>query len=312
MIANNGIFNYTYDKLNHLTGVSSNDRDMVYSYDSLGNRVISIQDQRVIHHQIISERTKRPKVETITTEIFYDYNAANQLTGTSTRIIEGAFQNGYLTDYHYDRRGNMIQVIERHQSTARYTFDATNMMASAILPDKGVAKYDYNGFRNRVSKLAYHYDDRTKRQNNEMLENVSYSTYKTHALSMLDPTDEVRYVLDMTLPYNNLLMQQGAVEQRFSWGNGLISGNNSNSNSNKSQNSSQDNTDNINNIDNISNINEFFYLHDHLGSPIRLFGDNYNNPIAFDEFGVQVVKQENLNFTNPFSFTGYQLVFCNP
>jgi len=57
------------------------------------------------------------------------------------------------------------------------------MIAKAITP-KGEATYTYNGFRNRVKR------------NNQT------------------------YTIDITKPYNNLLMLD---EQNFIWGNGLIS-----------------------------------------------------------------------------------------
>jgi len=97
-----------------------------------------------------------------------------------------------------------------------------------------------------------------------------------------DPCGEVKYVLDRTLPYDNLLMTKGEKDQSFIWGNSLISG---------------------------SGENGFFYLQDYLGSPIRLLGeDSADVTMAYDEFGVPEVMAGNIQgFDNPFGFTGYQV-----
>jgi len=48
-----------------------------------------------------------------------------------------------------------------------------------------------------------------------------------------------------------------------------------------------------------------YYLQDHLGSPIRLLGDEGDMAQAFDEFGVPKIT-DSIGFNNPFGFTGYQ------
>jgi len=60
---------------------------------------------------------------------------------------------------------------------------------------------------------------------------------------MPDPTREMRYILDLTRPYNNLLATEGAQNQSFVWGNELLMA---------------------------EGEKPFGYLQDHLGSPIRL------------------------------------------
>jgi len=116
-------------------------------------------------------------------------------------------------------------------------------------------------FRNRVKKLE---------------------NYNPIASNLPDPTKEVRYVLDITLPFDNLLMSQDRNQQaqNFTWGNSLISA------------SVNDNNDTLH------------YLQDHLGSPIRLLSADTETTMAYDEFGVPTV--ESMPSTNPFGFTGYQ------
>ena len=82
----------------------------------------------------------------------------------------------------------------------------------------------------------------------------------------------------MTKPYDNLLATEGAQNQSFVWGNGLISGH---------------------------GTDDFYYLQDHLGSPIRLLGEEKSDTLAYDEFGVPLAGAGN-NINQPFGFTGYQ------
>ncbi|MCL2362791.1 MAG: RHS repeat-associated core domain-containing protein, partial [Defluviitaleaceae bacterium] len=158
---------------------------------------------------------------------------------------------------------NLTQTTQNGQLTASYTFDATNMMVSAHNPAKGSAEYTYDGFRNRVKKL----------------ENLCTPQAASAAI-VPDPTKEVRYVLDMTRPYDNLLMTQGHNQhtQSFIWGNSLLSVTTEDSN--------------------------LHYLQDHLGSPIRLLNADSEAHMAYDAFGVPTV--DSMQNSNPFGFTGYQ------
>jgi RHS repeat-associated protein len=85
----------------------------------------------------------------------------------------------------------------------------------------------------------------------------------------------------MTRPYDNLLMTEGGLSQRYIWGNELIEA---------------------------DGADPLYYLQDHLGSPIRLMGSQDDlekgTPLAYDEFGVPLVAAWNMN--NPFGFAGYQ------
>ena len=93
--------------------------------------------------------------------------------------------------------------------------------------------------------------------------------------------NEMRYILDLTRPYNNLLATEGSQNQSFVWGNELLMA---------------------------EGEKPFGYLQDHLGSPVRLVGADVDEALAFDEFGVAVVQvgQNEAKFNQPFGFTGYQ------
>ena len=57
-----------------------------------------------------------------------------------------------------------------------------------------------------------------------------------------------------------------------------------------------------------SGESSFHYLTDHLGSPIRLMGENESDTLAFDEFGVALVQAgQTKRFNQPFGFTGYMM-----
>ena len=143
-------------------------------------------------------------------------------------------------------------------------YNTRNPLFATNTAGRGGAEYTYNGFRNRVRKL-------------EDLSGLG---------DIPDPVSEARYTLDMTLPYDNLLMtdtkQPGMMNaaRSFVWGNGLLSA---------SGKQAED---------------KFYYLQDHLGSPIRLLGGDTHTPLAFDEFGVPAV-QAGQNLNQPFGFTGY-------
>ena len=84
---------------------------------------------------------------------------------------------------------------------------------------------------------------------------------------MGDEVHETKFLLDMTLTYDNLPMEKGLqFEQKYIWGNGLVS---------EVSKTGFDRED------------AFFYLQDHLGSPIRIVGGEINQPLSYDSFGVE-------------------------
>jgi len=280
MEADNGIFEYHYDSLGRLIAAIHNQDIKSYRYDELGNRVKVGVGQHYDHLQYTN----------------HTYNERNQLIKTQ--------EGEEITEYQYDMRGNLIQIKQNGQIKNSYTFDVTNMMTKAFAYGHGQAEYIYDGFRNRVKKLETLPDENILMPNDPMPE-----------LSR-----EVRYILDMTKPYDNLIMTQGnngqgLDNQSFIWGNGLISG--------QDRIKIYDHTKMTNFPDSDSfNFNQrtqktVYYLQDHLGSPIRLLGQHQSDnnfasdtPLAYDEFGVPVVDPTNTtnpkNFNNPFGFTGYQ------
>ena len=255
-----GIFNYTYDPLNRLTeetrtynnahnnALGNAQGISRFMYDNLGNRIASIKGD---------------------VQTNYAYNARNQLI----RTTEGtAATTPTINDYHYDNRGNLTQITENGLLKQSFTFDATGMMTQAFTQGKGMAEYTYNGFKKRVGKI-------------ENLNSLATATPtpQTPTARIQDPTGEVKYVLDMTWQYDNLLATKGTNQptQSFIWGGSLLSVNESSQ--------------------------SLHYLNDHLGSPIRLLGNNGDigdsDPFAYDVFGKQIATP---SVVQPFGFTGYQ------
>jgi len=250
--SDNGVFQYTYDELNRLCAVTHGENIRRYRYDELGNRIKQWEGQKYDSYDTNPWTT-------------HSYNARNQLIRTKEGDI--------LKEYRYDKRGNMTSMVEGGQLKAIYTFDATNMMVGAFAQGKGTAEYTYNGFRNRIKKLENFHNAQTPTDINP------------------DPCKDVRFILDMTLPYNNLLMTQGTHNQSFIWGNSLLTAT----------------------ANETSCMDDFHYIHDHLDSPIRLINDDIHNcALAYDEFGmlnVENAQQRTSNhpLNNPFGFTGYQM-----
>ena len=270
-----GVFNYTYDPLNRLTeetrtynNTHGNAQDVSqFMYDNLGNRITSIKGD---------------------VQTNYAYNARNQLVRTTEGIdaangINNSDAHSATTptvnDYHYDNRGNLTQITENGLLKQAFTFDATGMMTQAFTQGKGMAEYTYNGFKKRVGRV-------------ESLNNLATATPTLHmpAASIQDLTSDVKYVLDMTRPYNNLLATKGTNQptQSFIWGGSLLSVNKNNESSH--------------------------YLNDHLGSPIRLIDGDNNTPIAYGVFGESLLEDPSSLSSNaatpqqpqPFGFTSYQ------
>ena len=245
-------FKYSYDPAGNITsidkrraGIESDSGLFEYAYDPVGRLTSAAHGGKAKEYRYDSLGNRVSSLQN-GVETKHSYNARNQLIKT---------QEGDISrDYRYDGRGNLTSITENGRLKSKFTFDATNMMVAAFTEGKGKAEYSYNGFLKRVRKL-------------EALQDTT----------MPGPTREMRYILDLTRPYNNLLATEGAQNQSFVWGNELLSA---------------------------SGGESFYYLTDHLGSPIRLIGGERDEALAFDEFGVPLVGAENIH--QPFGFTGYQ------
>ena len=273
-------FQYTYDPVGNITGIEKHrvgvevDSGVFsYAYDPL-HRLTEVNADtaagRINRAYTYDSLGNRLAMKNGNIEAHHEYNTRNQLIKT----MEG----GVTKEHIYDKRGNLTQVDENGVKAELFTYDTTNMMVGAYNMSKGTVEYAYNGFRGRVGKVEI------------------FTTGVATTTPTADLRNEAKYVLDMTMPYDNLLTingRTGANIQNFIWGNGLLSASNEGTVNNDAGNAS------------------FHYLQDHLGSPVRLVEDGSlsigNHPMAYDEFGGMVGSvNPAVRQANPFSFTGYQ------
>ena len=182
-----GDYQYTYDGLQRLTGVSRDGQELrCYTYDAFGNR-IRMEDK------------ERGRVST------YHYNAINQLIREEIQPLPEAGRiggisreeklslgaEGFSKQYSYDRRGNLLQ--ENGQQNGQdkrllhgYAYDARNRLERAWNEEGEEAAYLYNGMGQRVERR-----------------------------STACPEE---YILDLTKPYHNLLgIQREGKTEDFYW-----------------------------------------------------------------------------------------------
>ena len=221
-----GNYQYTYDELSRLTGVSKDDKHIrTYGYDEYGNRSYMID-------------------KGIRTD--YTYNPLNQLLRLDN--------TKYRQVFNYDARGNLTQVKENGRLKNSYEFSPLNRLTRAVSYAGQIADFEYSGLGHRVGKQIS--DD-------------------------LNPTKNIRYTLDLTKQYHNLLqMVEDGQTKNYTWDFNVVSENNGGDNR--------------------------FYMHDELGSPLR-FADVEGalvDSYAYDEFGNDL--SGNQGGAQPFGFTGYQ------
>ncbi|MDE5950999.1 MAG: hypothetical protein K2H12_05415, partial [Acetatifactor sp.] len=177
--------------------------------------------------------------------------------------------------YTYDRRGNLTAVSRGEELLKAFTFDAANRMTSALQIKDGVekrAEYRYNALGNRIGQDIY------SRETNGGVPDINRKEPQ-------DPEQQIRYTLDLTRQYHNLLISEdsaGHKEQAFYWDG------------------------------NVAAMEEeghgSYYLQDDLGSPMLLSNEDgeIRESYAFDEFG-QSLHHTPEGQLQPFGYTGYQM-----
>lgn len=261
MDEDNGSFDYAYDALNRLTEVAR-DGNLLrkYTYDAFGNRILK------------EDYSSGERVQTQ-----YQYNANNQMTAQISDEEELA--------YTYDHRGNLTAVSRGEELLKMFSFDAANRMSSALEIKDGMEKrvqYSYNAFGNRTGQDIYS-------------RKAESAIPKTAVQEPQDPQQRIRYTLDLTRQYHNLLVSEEEREQReqvFYWDGNVAAMEETGQNS--------------------------YYLQDDLGSPMQLVdeGGEIRETYGFDEFGSPMSsKDPNLTCqestimsqVQPFGYTGYQM-----
>lgn len=129
-------FEYAYDDLSRIIEekILANSTKMCYTYDSL-NRV--------------TKRTIKSLSNDVLSEESFTYDAAGNITGSSTDITFAYDTNNRLTSYHgnavnYDLDGNMLS-----NGSLTCTYDSANRLVSA-----GGHTYTYNAEDVRIRNLC--------------------------------------------------------------------------------------------------------------------------------------------------------------
>ena len=230
-----------------------------YGYDEL-NRLADVSQngktRRSYGYDAFGNRSRKTEYQTagelVTT---YRYNTKNQL-------MQETDADG-TKDYTYDHRGNLLSVTSGEEVIKAYGFDAANQMSSSMGRTDGTiqkAVYQYNGLGHRMGQSI--------------------------ATGDAAPARTIRYTLDLTRQYHNLLQKTGSgLDQTYFW-DGNVAG------------MEEEGTD-------------YFYFQDDLGSPMRLTDETGRSEEAygFDEFGndIRTAKDIFQDSMQSFGFTGYQM-----
>ena len=197
---------------------------------------------------------------------FYKYNAANQLLEARGSEEER---------YQYDRRSNLTGIVKGGKADTEYLYDATNHLSRAINEKGEIAIYNYCGLGYRFGKQEYIIE-----KTSDWWERGKEAEYEYET-----PHAQLDYLLDLTKPYHNLLSksettEQGSNTQEYVWDSNVVTM--------------------------LEEKASYIYLHDELGSPVRLLGiqKNCKNIYGYDEFGEDLLG--NQGEMQPFGYTGYQ------
>lgn len=259
-------YHYGYDVMgNKITaekerpGLPEDSGNFSYGYDEL-NRLIHVSQNgktlRSYGYDAFGNRSSKTEYQTagelVTT---YRYNTKNQLMQETDA--------GGTKDYAYDHRGNLLSVTSGEEVLKAYGFDAANQMSSSMGRTDGTiqkAVYQYNGLGHRMGQSI--------------------------ATGDAAPARTIRYTLDLTRQYHNLLQKTGnGPDQTYFW-DGNVAG------------MEEEGRDH-------------FYFQDDLGSPMRLTDETGRSEEAygFDEFGnnIRTAKDIFQDSMQSFGFTGYQM-----
>ena len=257
---------YSYDVMGNKVmaekerpGLPEDSGSFSYCYDAL-NRLTSVaqngQTLRTYSYDAFGNRSSKTEYQTagglVTT---YRYNTRNQL-------LQETNANG-TKDYAYDHRGNLLSVTSDEEVLRAYGFDAANQMNSSMGMTDGQIKkavYQYHGLGHRMEQSV--------------------------AAGDAAPEQTIRYTLDLTRQYHNLLQKtENNVEQTYFW-DGNVTGMEEEG-------------------------REHFYFQDDLGSPMRLADEagRSEETYGFDEFGndIRTAKDIFKDSLQNFGFTGYQM-----
>ena len=228
-----------------------------YGYDALGRLTEARKDGRLLRRYGYDAFGNRTELAEGGRRTEYAYNALNQLV--AKRDSQGE------TLYEYDRRGNLTELMENGALKNRYAYGALNRLERAEGIGGIAAEYQYNGLGHRTGKKVK---------------------------DGLNPESRIRYVIDLTREYHNLLQkEEGKNCQTYLW-DGNVAGMSEHSPETEMASSGK--------------LCRKYYLQDELGSPLRLSGadGSLGEAYGYDEFGRDLYG--NQGETQAFGYTGYQ------
>ena len=259
---------YKYDVLGNKIGIEKERRGIeeesgsyAYGYDALGRLSRVTKDGSLLRSYAYDAFGNRIGLTEGGKETRYTYNALNQLVSLT--------DEERTEQYIYDKRGNLTELVQNGSVVNRYLYGTLNRLEKAVNGEGAQAFYRYNGLGYRIGKAVKE--------------------------AAPEPERQIRYTIDLTRQYHNLLEKEEEGErQRFLWdGNAAgvrrISTGGIRTGSDEIQ----------------SGMSEY-YLQDELGSPIRLMGEEgeVTESYGYDEFGRDLYG--NQGKVQPFGYTGYQ------
>lgn len=290
-------YSYRYDLLGNKTAIEKQRRGLpeesglyAYGYDALG-RLSTVakdgQELRSYGYDVFGNRTLLREGSAETT---YTYNAMDQLVSKVDALGEET--------YAYDKRGNLDRILKNGALKDRYTYGALNRLEQAVRGDGEAASYLYNGLGHRVGKDIGRIENAAgaQRESDKMLQGTGLlDPFSKLERQELCPERKIRYIIDLTKGYHNLLQkEEETAVQTFLW-DGNVAGmwEEAGTPVGRPDGSAQGATSR-------------YYLQDELGSPIRLFGEGggLEESYGYDEFGRDLYGNQGL--IQPFGYTGYQ------
>ncbi len=309
-----GVTKYNYDQLNQLVEViKPNKKVEKYFYDTIGNRV----------------RTENWTFGILTDASDYKYDNLNQLKEINGSAFP-AFCHGFTGQslkMEYDQRGNLIKTTSGNKVIGQYTFDAANRLTEATNAFGVKTNFVYDGDGKRVKMEVIQPKQNipgfpcipgfTSGLLSDLLPNCNvnnngYVTEKDFYNWLCNGKDnkvEYNYALDITEPYENVLLVYGKEidTQRYTYGLDVIS---------------------VDTWDKKADVFSWvwgclkircpqksersYYLQDELGSPRRLIGETGSTKAlySYDAFGKPIEPINPFShiatIDNIYSYTGYQ------
>ncbi len=188
-------YKYEYDKTGNKTGIFKYRRGVPkesgtfrYGYDRAGRLTSVEKDGKMLREYAYDSFHNRSRMEDSVGRTEYTYDSMDQM-------VQSMGMEQYA--YHYDKRGNLIEILQNGAAGNSYAYDAMGKIREAGTAGGEGCRYIYNGAGMRVSREEW---------------------------GIRNKNIHTDYVLDMTRSCHNLLVREnGETKQKYLWGN-LLAG----------------------------------------------------------------------------------------